>query len=178
VTVLVIDASAAVRASLPSDGFDLLDGEELVAPALLWSEVPSVLHEMAWRGTVSRGLGREALERFLTAPIGTRRHARLGPEALAHRGRARLGHDVRRGVRRAGPPARLPPSHARCPSPADGVAPRRGTRPHRAVTAPEEAGAAPRAVPGGEVGAAGRPAVRLPGLSEKHAVTPPFERRL
>ena len=79
--VLVIDASAAVQASLPADGFALLDQEELVAPALLWSEVPSVLHEMAWRGTVSRGLGRAALERFLAAPIGARRHARLTPEA-------------------------------------------------------------------------------------------------
>jgi predicted nucleic acid-binding protein len=68
--VLVIDASAAVQASLPSDGFALLDQEELIAPALLWSEVPSVLHEMAWRGTISRGLGRAALERFLAAPIG------------------------------------------------------------------------------------------------------------
>ena len=48
--MLVIDASAAVQASLPSDGFALLDREELVAPALLWSEVPSVLHEMAERG--------------------------------------------------------------------------------------------------------------------------------
>jgi hypothetical protein len=52
--MLVIDASAAVQAALPSDGFTFLDREELVAPALLWSEVPSVLHEMAWRGTVSR----------------------------------------------------------------------------------------------------------------------------
>ena len=79
--VLVIDASAAVQASLPSHGFALLDQEELVAPALLWSQVPSVLHEMAWRGTMSRALGREALGRFLAAPISARRHARLTPEA-------------------------------------------------------------------------------------------------
>ena len=79
--VLVIDASAAVQASLPSDGFAFLDQEELVAPALLWSEVPSVLHEMAWRGAVSRDLGRAALDRFLAAPIAARRHARLTPEA-------------------------------------------------------------------------------------------------
>ena len=79
--VLVIDASAAVQASLPSDGFAFLDQEELIAPALLWSEVPSVLHEMAWRGTVSRDLGRAALDRFLTAPIEARRYARLTSEA-------------------------------------------------------------------------------------------------
>ena len=79
--VLVIDASAAVQASLPSDGFAFLDQEELVAPALLWSEVPSVLHEMARRGTVSRDLGRAALDRFLAAPIRPRRHARLTSDA-------------------------------------------------------------------------------------------------
>ena len=66
---------------MPSDGFAFLDREELVAPALLWSEVPSVLHEMTWRGTVSPGLGHEALQRFLAAPIGVRRPARLTPEA-------------------------------------------------------------------------------------------------
>ena len=70
-----------MQASLPSDGFAFLDQEELVAPALLWSEVPSVLHEMASRGTVSRDLGRAALDRFLAAPIGARRHARLTSEA-------------------------------------------------------------------------------------------------
>ena len=79
--MLVIDASVAVQASLPSAGFALLDQVQLVAPALLWSEVPSVLHEMAWRGTVSTALGRDALDRFLAAPIAARRHARLLPEA-------------------------------------------------------------------------------------------------
>lgn len=79
--MLVIDASSAVQASLPSEGFAFLDPEELVAPALLGSEVPSVLHEMAWRGAVSRALGREALDRFLAAPIAARRDARLTPEA-------------------------------------------------------------------------------------------------
>jgi hypothetical protein len=36
---------------------------------------------MAWCGTVSRDLGRAALERFLAAPIGARRCARLTLEA-------------------------------------------------------------------------------------------------
>jgi predicted nucleic acid-binding protein len=80
-SVLVIDASAAVQASLPPDGFAFLDGEALVAPGLLWSEVPSVLHEMTWRGAVSRDLGHAALERFLAAPIGSRRHTRLTRES-------------------------------------------------------------------------------------------------
>ena len=79
--MLVIDASAAVQAALPSDGFTVLHREELVAPPLLWSEVPSVLHEMAWRGAVSPALGREALGRFLAASIRARRHRRLASEA-------------------------------------------------------------------------------------------------
>jgi predicted nucleic acid-binding protein len=79
--VLVIDASAAIQASLASDGFVLLRGEELVAPALLWSEGLSVLHELGWRGTISRPLANEALTRFVSAPIATRRPARLAEEA-------------------------------------------------------------------------------------------------
>ena len=35
---------------------------------------------MAWHGTVSRDLGRAALDRVLAAPIGARRPARLTPE--------------------------------------------------------------------------------------------------
>lgn len=79
--MLVIDASVAVQASLAADGFALLRGQVLVAPALLWSEVPSVLHDLAWRAAVSQELAREALTRFLSAPIGARRPARLAPEA-------------------------------------------------------------------------------------------------
>ena len=79
--MIVIDASAAIHASLPANGFAVLRAQELIAPALPWSEVPSVLHELAWRGTVSSELAREALGRFLSAPIGTRRHSRLTSEA-------------------------------------------------------------------------------------------------
>jgi predicted nucleic acid-binding protein len=79
--VLVIDASAAIQAALASDGFALLDREELVAPGLLWSEGPSVLHELAWRGTISPSLAGDALARFLAAPIAIRRPGRLVDEA-------------------------------------------------------------------------------------------------
>jgi predicted nucleic acid-binding protein len=79
--VLVIDASAAVQASLSTDGFALLRSEELVAPGLLWSEGLSVLHEMGWRGTISRTLADQALTRFVSAPIVTRRPSRLAEEA-------------------------------------------------------------------------------------------------
>jgi len=79
--VLVIDASAAVQASLAADGFALLRGEALVAPALLWSEVSSVLHELRWRGAISHELARDALARFRACPIAPRRPARLASEA-------------------------------------------------------------------------------------------------
>jgi len=79
--VLVIDASAAVQASLSSDGFAFLSAEELVAPGLLWSEGLSVLHELGWRGTISRALAGEALARFAAAPIAAKRPVRLAEEA-------------------------------------------------------------------------------------------------
>lgn len=48
-----------------------------MAPPLLWSEVPSVLHQRFWRGELSRELAREALRRFQRAPVRPRRHPRL-----------------------------------------------------------------------------------------------------
>ena len=36
--------------------------DELVAPPLLWSEVPSMLHEMAFRGEISEELSEAALQ--------------------------------------------------------------------------------------------------------------------
>jgi predicted nucleic acid-binding protein len=79
--VLVIDASVAVDASLPTDGFAFLASEQLLAPQLLWSEVPSALHELRWRRSISVQLAREALDRFGLAPISARRPARLVDEA-------------------------------------------------------------------------------------------------
>ncbi len=75
--MVVIDSSVAVEAALAAAGFEPLLGEELVAPPLLWSEVPSVLHELAWRGAVPADRAREALERFAQAPIARRGPARL-----------------------------------------------------------------------------------------------------
>jgi predicted nucleic acid-binding protein len=76
--LLVIDASVTVEACLAGDFSPL--GEELVAPGLLWFEVPSVLHELRWRGTISKTLGRRALTEFLGSPISRRR-----PRDLTHR---------------------------------------------------------------------------------------------
>lgn len=63
--MLVLDASAAVQYALAADGFGLLGRQVLVAPALLWSEVSSVLHELSWRRSLSPELAQEALGRFL-----------------------------------------------------------------------------------------------------------------
>lgn len=79
--MLVIDASAAVQASLSTEGFAHLSDEELVAPALLWSEGLSLLHELGWRRTISRTLADQALARFGSAPIAMRRPSRLAEEA-------------------------------------------------------------------------------------------------
>jgi len=56
--VLVCDASLVVELSLAQieDGRAALGEDQLFAPALLWSDVPSVLHELAFRGEVSRAL--------------------------------------------------------------------------------------------------------------------------
>ena len=73
--MLVVDASVAVEACLAGDFSPL--GGDLVAPGLLWSEVPSVLHELRWRGTISASLGELALAAFLDSPIAPRRRRDL-----------------------------------------------------------------------------------------------------
>jgi len=81
--VLVIDASVAVQAALGEAGFEPLAGEEAVAPALLWSEAASALHELAWRRVVPAEHARQALERLLSGPIVQRQPRNLTAEAWA-----------------------------------------------------------------------------------------------
>ncbi len=50
-------------------GSDLDRGGQLIAPPLLWSEVPSALHEMAFRGEISKALAELALQRFLSGKL-------------------------------------------------------------------------------------------------------------
>jgi predicted nucleic acid-binding protein len=71
--VLVCDASLVVELCLDSIGEEFraaLGENELVAPPLLWSEVPSVLHELAFRGEISTVLSERALSRFLDGQVG------------------------------------------------------------------------------------------------------------
>jgi predicted nucleic acid-binding protein len=79
--LLVVDASAAVQACLAAEGFALFGSEDLVAPALLWSEASSVIHELWWRREISERLASTAFSAPLRAPIARRESRRLRREA-------------------------------------------------------------------------------------------------
>ena len=79
--MLVVDSSAAVQACLAADGFGLFGDEDLVSPALLWSEASSVIHELWWRHEISERLASTAFNALLTAPIAARASRRLRREA-------------------------------------------------------------------------------------------------
>lgn len=79
--MLVVDATVALSAAAVRDGFDELGGEELVAPALMWSEARSVLHEMTWRGEVVPEDADATRHRLEAGPVRRREHRRLGEEA-------------------------------------------------------------------------------------------------
>ena len=53
--------------------------KSFVAPALLWSEVPSAINEMAFIGEISRALADHAIQRFLAGKlhVSERRHPEL-----------------------------------------------------------------------------------------------------
>lgn len=69
---LVIDASAALYLLASERGIEPFTTFELVSPALLWSEVTSVLNEMKWRGELSAPLAQTAFDRLLASPIDRR----------------------------------------------------------------------------------------------------------
>jgi predicted nucleic acid-binding protein len=78
---LVVDASAVLHLVASEKGMQPLDGHDLVAPALLWSEATSVLNETRWRGEISEELAKLAFDRLLDAPITRRSGVRLYREA-------------------------------------------------------------------------------------------------
>jgi predicted nucleic acid-binding protein len=71
--MLVVDASLVVELALDRIGetvsADLGRDGGLIAPPLLWSEVPSALHEMSFRGEISNALAELALQRFLSGRV-------------------------------------------------------------------------------------------------------------
>jgi len=82
--VLVVDASVIVEATLQrleTEAMKALDGDELLAPWLLWSEVPSVLNELVYRGAVPADIGEKAIERFKTTTVKPRQPDDLIDEA-------------------------------------------------------------------------------------------------
>ena len=80
--MLVLDTTVVLAACAGPAGFERLGGDgQLVAPALMWSEFRSMLHESVWRSETSMGLADQILGAFGAAPIRRREHPRLGQEA-------------------------------------------------------------------------------------------------
>lgn len=79
--MLVVDAAVALGACGVEGGFDDLGEPELVAPALMWSEARSALHERLWRGEVHPEDAERTRARLERCPVARRTHRRLGAEA-------------------------------------------------------------------------------------------------
>ncbi len=82
--MLVVDANVIVEITLERFGIQALDtlGDELlVAPWLLWSEVPAALSAMVFRAEISRELGEAALGRLDTINVQPRHPDALIAEA-------------------------------------------------------------------------------------------------
>jgi predicted nucleic acid-binding protein len=79
--VLVVDASVALAASWSDGGFDELAPDPLVAPALMWSEARSALHELRWRREITAEDAEATRARLESCPVVRRSHAKLGDEA-------------------------------------------------------------------------------------------------
>jgi len=75
-----VDASVIVQVSLAGGSFGPLEGHDLIAPALLTSEVTSILCEMTHRGELPHDAARVAVGRLAGMPIRYER-----PDDLAER---------------------------------------------------------------------------------------------
>lgn len=70
--MLVVDANVVVEVTLERLGAEALDAlgdEQVVAPWLLWSEVPAALSALVFRAEISRELGEAALGRLQTIKV-------------------------------------------------------------------------------------------------------------
>jgi len=81
--LIVIDSSAALRASLSSRVRDDLARHELIGPPLLWSEVFSAVHEALWRRELNSAHATSTLVGFGKLGIRRRSPARLHGETFA-----------------------------------------------------------------------------------------------
>lgn len=87
---LVLDANVAVAACAEADGFTALGDDELVAPALLWSEFFSLVHEARFRAELS-----DERANLLLTRLESSRLQRRAPDKLhgtAWRLADQLGH--------------------------------------------------------------------------------------
>ena len=64
-----MDATVAVRACGARNGFRVLGGARLAAPALMWSEARSVIREAAWRGEIEEQDARATYGRLPGCPV-------------------------------------------------------------------------------------------------------------
>lgn len=71
--MLVVDTALVVEFALDRLGeqarLSFVGEQELVTPCLLWSEVPSAINEMAFRGELPHALATRAIERFLAGKL-------------------------------------------------------------------------------------------------------------
>ena len=79
--LLVLDSSAALRASSSAAAAAELRAHELIAPPLLWSEVHSAVHEAVWRRELDDDAARAVLDGFRGLGVTRRSPARLHAEA-------------------------------------------------------------------------------------------------
>jgi predicted nucleic acid-binding protein len=82
--VLVVDANLVVEVTLERIGTDamkVLGEDDLVAPWLLWSEVPAALSGLAFRSEVPQTLADKAIEALKTIAVAPRHPDDLIDEA-------------------------------------------------------------------------------------------------
>lgn len=80
---LVVDASVAVASLAEEDGLARLGDDDLIAPALMWSEARATLRLQVWQGRVPVEDGELMAGRLERIGVARRAPARLGREAWA-----------------------------------------------------------------------------------------------
>ena len=78
---LVVDATVVAVALTQTDGFEALGEEDLVAPALMWSEARSTLHLGLLKGKVSAEHATAQHDRLESCPVRRVEEPRLGRAA-------------------------------------------------------------------------------------------------
>ncbi len=80
---IVVDSSAALRASASETASEQLGAHELIGPPLLWSEIHSAIHEALWRRDLDEQRADRLLRSFHDLGIRRRTPARLHAEAYS-----------------------------------------------------------------------------------------------